>query len=59
MKTAVTLIHLAALSACFTVSLAASGELRMPGVRRALQTIDATAAQVIQPERPALPWSSR
>lgn len=39
MKTASTMLHLIALSACLATQLHISGELRMPGVRRALETM--------------------
>jgi hypothetical protein len=39
MKTTSTLLQILALSACFAVHLAGTGEVRMTGVRRALQTI--------------------
>jgi hypothetical protein len=39
MKTASTLLQILALGACFAVHLAGTGEVRMTGVRRALQTI--------------------
>ncbi len=39
MKTVSTLLQLLALSACLAVHLAGTGEVRMTGVRRALQTM--------------------
>ena len=45
MKTASTLLQLLALSACLAVSLGGSDEARMPGVRKALQTMAGSASQ--------------
>jgi hypothetical protein len=39
-KTASTLIHILALSTCFVVQLGAPEASRMPGVRRAIQTME-------------------
>ncbi|WP_159587313.1 hypothetical protein [Chelativorans xinjiangense] len=44
MKAASTLIQVFALSACLAVQASSSGELKMAGVRRAIQTIAATGA---------------
>ncbi|CAN7749385.1 hypothetical protein [Rhizobium sp. LjRoot258] len=44
MKTASTLIHILALGTCFVVQLGAPEGARMPGVRRALQTIENDSA---------------
>ncbi|WP_353647018.1 hypothetical protein [Mesorhizobium sp. WSM2240] len=45
MKTASTLLQLLALSACLAASLGGSDEARMPGVRKALQTMAGSASQ--------------
>ena len=42
MKTASTLLQLLALSACLAACLGGSDEARMPGVRKALQTMAGT-----------------
>lgn len=42
MKAASTLIHVFALGACLAVQASSSGESKMAGVRRAIQTIAAT-----------------
>lgn len=39
MKTASTLLQIAALGACLAMQFHAPGEFRMPGMRRALQTM--------------------
>ena len=49
MKTA-SLLHLLALAALFTAHVAASEDFRMPGVRRALETISKTAAPAALPD---------
>ena len=49
MKTA-SLLHLLALAALFTAHVAAPENFRMPGVRRALETISKTAAPAALPE---------
>jgi hypothetical protein len=49
MKTASTLLQSLALSACLAASLGGSDEARMPGIRKALQTM-AAAAQPGYPE---------
>lgn len=48
MKTASTLLQSLALSACLAACLGGSDEVRMPGVRKALQTM----AAVTQPSSP-------
>ena len=45
MKTASTLLQLLALSACLAACLGGSDEARMPGVRKALQTMAGSASQ--------------
>jgi hypothetical protein len=50
MKTASTLLQILALGACFAMQVAAPGEFRMPGVRRAMQTMAGTASQPAFPE---------
>ena len=45
MKTASAFLQLVALSACFAAQFHAPGEFRMPGVRKALQTISASQGQ--------------
>jgi hypothetical protein len=49
MKNASTLIQLLALGACFFVNFSATGELRTPGVRRALQTMTISQKQLVCP----------
>jgi hypothetical protein len=49
MKTASTLLQILALSACFAIQVAAPGEFRMPGVRRAMQTMAGTTSQPVFP----------
>ena len=49
MKTA-PLLHLLALAALFTAHVAAPENFRMPGVRRALETISKTAAPAALPD---------
>ncbi|MEX2744624.1 hypothetical protein AB3480_25470 [Rhizobium mongolense] len=44
MKTASALIHILALSTCFVVQLGAPEGSRMPGVRRAIQTMEDNSA---------------
>ncbi|WP_163269177.1 hypothetical protein [Chelativorans alearense] len=44
MKAASTLIQVFALSACLAVQASSGGELKMAGVRRAIQTIATTGA---------------
>jgi hypothetical protein len=44
MKTAFALIHVLALGTCFVVQLGAPEVSRMPGVRRALQTLEENSA---------------
>ena len=50
MKTASTLLQILALAACFAMQVAAPGEFRMPGVRRAMQTMAGPANQPVFPE---------
>jgi hypothetical protein len=50
MKTASTLLQILALGACFAMQVAAPGEFRMPGARRAMQTIAGTASQPVEQE---------
>ncbi len=45
MKTLSLLIQSLALTACLSMHLVGPGELRMPGLRRALQTISVTSSQ--------------
>ncbi len=45
MKTPSILIQTFALAACLSIHLAGPGEHRMPGLRRALQTISAASVQ--------------
>ncbi|WP_171520817.1 hypothetical protein [Ensifer canadensis] len=40
MKTAAALVHIFALGTCFVMQVAAPPTARMPGVRRAIQTIE-------------------
>lgn len=44
MKTAPALVHTFALCTCFVMQVAAPQSARMPGVRRAMQTIESTCA---------------
>jgi hypothetical protein len=44
MKSASTLLHILALGGCFVVYFAGTGEVRMTGVRRALQTISVSVS---------------
>ena len=53
MKTASTFLQILALGACFAVQAAAPGEFRMPGVRRAMQTMAGPANQPVVQE---MPW---
>jgi hypothetical protein len=46
MKTASTLLQLLALSACLAACLGGSDEARMPGVRKALQTMSGFTSQI-------------
>ncbi|WP_269932099.1 hypothetical protein [Aminobacter sp. HY435] len=50
MKTASALLQAFALAALFTMHVAAPAELRMPGVRKALQTINGETLQPRLPE---------
>jgi hypothetical protein len=50
MKTASSLLQLLALSACLAACLGGSDEARMPGVRKALQTMAGSASQTSLPE---------
>ena len=50
MKTASTLLQLLALSACLAACLGGSDEAKMPGVRKALQTMAGSASQTSFPE---------
>jgi hypothetical protein len=50
MKTASSLLQLLALSACLTACLGGPDEARMPGVRKALQTMAGSASQTSFPE---------
>ena len=50
MKTASALLQTLALAALFTAHVAASEDFRMPGVRRALETISKTAAPAALPD---------
>jgi hypothetical protein len=45
MKTASTLLQLLTLAACLAANLQISGELHMPGMRRAIQTMTETGNQ--------------
>ncbi|MBB6468418.1 hypothetical protein [Aminobacter carboxidus] len=47
MKTASTLLQLLALSACLAARLICAGDLQMPGVRRAMQTMAASGQPAI------------
>ena len=49
MKTATALVQILSLSALLAMHVAAPAELRMPGVRKALQTIDGQPAQAHLP----------
>ncbi len=53
MKTASTLLQILALGACCAMQVAAAGEFRMPGVRRAMQTMAGTTSQPVVQE---VPW---
>jgi hypothetical protein len=46
MKTASTFLHFLALSACLAAQFCEPGEFRMPGMRRALQTVSAAQQPV-------------
>jgi hypothetical protein len=50
MKTASSLLQSLALSACLAACLGGSDEARMPGVRKALQTMAGSASQTSLPE---------
>ncbi|MGF7008612.1 hypothetical protein [Aminobacter sp. BE322] len=50
MKTASALLQILTLSALFAMHVAAPAEYRMPGVRRALQTINGEVVQSHLPE---------
>jgi hypothetical protein len=50
MKTASILLQSLALSACLAACLGGSDEVRMPGVRKALQTMAGSASQISLPE---------
>ncbi len=50
MKTTSTLLQSLALSACLAACLGGSDEARMPGVRKALQTMAGSASQTSFPE---------
>jgi hypothetical protein len=54
MKTASAWIHIAALGACFVVNFSATSDFRMPGVRKALETMTITQKQSSGGERPEL-----
>jgi hypothetical protein len=47
MKTASTFLQLLALSACLVARVLGAGDLQMPGVRRALQTMAGAGQQAI------------
>lgn len=47
MKTASTMLQIAALAACFAVHAAAHDQFKMHGVRRALRTIEGQSHQVV------------
>jgi hypothetical protein len=47
MKTASTFLQLLALSACLVARVLGAGDLQMPGVRRALQTMAGAGRQTI------------
>ncbi len=49
MKTATTFLQLLALSACLAMQFSTSDEVRMPGMRRALETISVSAKQATLP----------
>lgn len=48
MKTASSLLQITALAALFTIQFGQPEEFRMPGVRRALQTIDVRGGTPVQ-----------
>ena len=50
MKTACALLQFVALAAVLTAYVAAPGQARMPGVRRALQTISAITGPAALPD---------
>ena len=54
MKTVSALLQTFALAALFTAHVAASEDFRMPGVRRALETIARTSASAVDQFRPAV-----
>lgn len=54
MKTASTLLQSLALSACLAACLGGSDGVRMPGVRKALQTMAGSASQTSFPEFTAI-----
>ena len=54
MKTASTLLQILALAACLAMQVAAPGEFRMPGVRRAMQTMAGPANQPAVQEMPGV-----
>ncbi|WP_199226976.1 hypothetical protein [Aminobacter sp. AP02] len=47
MKTAPNLLHFLALAACLAARLLCAGDLQMPGVRRAMQTMAGAGRSVI------------
>ena len=49
MKKATTFLQLLTLSACLAVQFSTSDEIRMPGMRRALETISVSAKQATLP----------
>jgi hypothetical protein len=53
MKTVSNLIQIFALGACLATHVCGSGDLRMPGVRRALRTMDGSASHAGFPD-----WSA-
>ncbi|MDR7222443.1 hypothetical protein [Aminobacter aminovorans] len=54
MKTASALLQILSLSALLAMHVAAPAEFRMPGVRKALQTMDGQAVQAPQLNNPAI-----
>ena len=53
MKTASSLVQLITLTACFTVYVAACGEIHLTGMRRAMQTMTGQAGHSVTMLEPA------
>ena len=53
MKAASTLVQIITLTACFTVYVAACGEIHLTGMRRAMQTMTGPAVHSVMTLEPA------